>query len=82
VIKLTLAVALLALLLGAYGAGMATIRLLHGDGPQGVCAVINPYALGTDGGGPYSAVIDIKPAVRRDGVVTCETGTFISVVPR
>lgn len=51
-------------------------------GPLGVCVVTNPYALGTDGGGPYAAVQSVTAPVRIGEVVTCETGSWVSVTPK
>lgn len=66
-----------AALIGTFG--------MHTDdrqGPTGVCVVTNPYALGTDGGGPYAAVQSVTAPVRVGGVVTCESGSWVSVTPK
>jgi hypothetical protein len=49
---------------------------------MGVCVVTDPYALGTDGGGPYAAVNSVSQATRMNGVVTCEAGSYVPVTPK
>lgn len=50
--------------------------------PLGVCVVTDPYAFGTDGGGPYAAVRSVTAAKRHDGVLACDEGQFVSVIPK
>lgn len=50
--------------------------------PIGVCVVTDPYAFGTDGGGPYAAVRSVTAPVRRDGVLSCTEGQFVSVAAK
>lgn len=50
--------------------------------PYGVCVVTDPYAFGTDGGGPYAAVRSVTQATRTNGVVTCEAGTYVPVAAK
>jgi len=48
-------------------------------GPLGVCVVTDPYAFGTDGGGPYAAVRSVTAPILRGGVITCPEGQFVTV---
>lgn len=71
--------ALLALLISATAVGVATEKMGDTPAPLGVCVVTDPYAFGTDGGGPYAAVRSVTAPVRRDGVITCPEGQFVPV---
>lgn len=75
-------VAGLAFLLALIAVGYATTAMREPDPavePLGVCVVTDPYAFGTDGGGPYAAVRSVTAPVRRDGVLSCSEGQFVSV---
>lgn len=75
-------VAGLAFLLALVAVGYATSAMRKPDPvvePLGVCVVTDPYAFGTDGGGPYAAVRAVTAPVRRGGVISCPEGQFVTV---
>jgi hypothetical protein len=64
----------------ALAAVSVALTKIGDDGPPlGVCVVTDPYAFGTDGGGPYAAVRSVTTPVEHDGVTSCPEGQFVPV---
>lgn len=83
--RLAAALVALGLSLAAFGLSAATYMRRPPAPPApplaGLCVDLDPYATGTDGGGPYAAVRGVATPKRAGTVISCPVGEFVSVNP-
>lgn len=82
IMRLAVALVALGLSLAAFALSAATYnRRPAAAAVAGVCVDLDPYATGTDGGGPYAAVRGVTTPKRQGSVISCPIGEFVSVNP-